>query len=182
MSGAEPALSYSPWRDPSALRRLVIVAELSAIVHGIETAICASAEFDFVGRVDLRDDAADLILCVEPDVVLLDDTHHSERALDLVGEIRAHDSEVALIVLGLDLGPAWLDRAFRAGATAAISAATQPLALVTLVSATIDGHIVHRGPADAAPRHQRHGSSLARRRGRAGASLSLVAAAARSAP
>jgi DNA-binding NarL/FixJ family response regulator len=150
MTGAALALSYSPWREASALRRLVIVADSSIIMHAIQTAVCASGEFEFVGRVDPRTGTAETILGTEPDVVLLDDANHSAQVLELLREIRAHDTRLAVLMLGFDLGPEWLARAFGAGATAAISTATEPLALVTLVRETINGHIVHRALAGAA--------------------------------
>ncbi|MBV9801667.1 MAG: response regulator transcription factor [Solirubrobacterales bacterium] len=41
------------------------------------------------------------------------------------------------------MDPDWLDAVFAAGAVGAISKATHPAALATLVRETIDGHVVH---------------------------------------
>ncbi len=147
--GATLAKSDWTWRDTSAPRRLVIVADDSLIVQAVRFAFRQSCEFKLVGYADGRKTSAQTILAAEPDGVLLDDMKHSDRALELLGEIRARDDDVALLVLTLDLGPEWLSRAFNAGATAAISKSTQPLALATLVRETIDGHIVHRPPTAA---------------------------------
>ena len=48
-----------------------------------------------------------------------------------------------MIVLTTSMEPAWLDAIFDAGAAGAISKATHPAALATLVRETIEGHVVH---------------------------------------
>jgi len=147
--GATLATSDWTWRDTSAPRRLVIVADDSLIVQAVRFAFHQSGEFKLVGYADGRKTSAQTILGADPDGILIDDMKHSDRALQLMDEIRAQDEDVALLVLTLDLRPEWLSRAFNAGATAAISKSTQPLALATLVRETIDGHIVHRPPTAA---------------------------------
>ena len=42
------------------------------------------------------------------------------------------------------MSPEWLDHVFNAGATGVISKATHPLALSTLLRATLNGHIFHK--------------------------------------
>ncbi len=150
MMGATLETSDSPWQPGSTLRRLVIVADDSLVVQAIHIAFRQSGDFKLVGYANARKTTAGTILGAQPDGILLDDMRHSDRVLQLAREIRAQDDEVALIVLSLDLDHDWLSRAFSAGATAAISKETQPLALTTLVRETIDGHIVHRAPTVAA--------------------------------
>lgn len=147
--GATLARADSPWPDTSASRRLVIVADDSLIVQAVRIAFRQSGEFKLVGYADPRRTSARTILGAEPAGILLDEMKHSDRALELLRELRAQDEDVALLVLTLDLGPEWLSRLFTAGATAAISKSTQPLALATLVRETMDGHIVHRPPTAA---------------------------------
>jgi DNA-binding NarL/FixJ family response regulator len=149
MRGATLARSDWSWRETSAPRRLVIVADDSLIVQAVRIAFRQSGEFKLVGHADGRRTSVQTILGAEPDGILLDEMRHSDRALQLLAEIRAQDDDVALLVLTLDLGPDWLSRVFNAGATAAISKSTQPLALATLVRETLDGHIVHRPPTAA---------------------------------
>ena len=150
MMGATLAASDWTWRDTSTPRRLVIVADDSLIVQAVRIAFRQSGEFNLVGYANARKTSAQTILGAEPDGILLDDMKHSDLALQLLSEIRALHDDVAVLVLTLDLRPDWLARAFDAGATAAISKSTQPLALATLVRETIDGNIVHR-PPPAAP-------------------------------
>jgi DNA-binding NarL/FixJ family response regulator len=152
--------SAAPWQAGSALRRLVIVADDSLVVQAIHIAFRQSGDFKLVGYANARKTTADTILGADPDGILLDDMRHSDRVLAFTREIRSRDDQVALIVLSLDLDPDWLAQAFAAGATAAISKETQPLALTTLVRETIDGRIVHRPPTAAARVDTQSGSDV----------------------
>jgi DNA-binding NarL/FixJ family response regulator len=128
-------------------RRLVIVADNSLIVEAIRIGFRKNGEFNLIGHADGRRTSAATIMGAEPDVILLDDMDRSERAIDLIREIRGQDDSVALFALSLQTPPAWLDRLFDAGATGVISKATPPAALATLVRETMNGHIYHRPPA-----------------------------------
>ena len=128
----------------------MIVADNSVMVQAIRIAFRHSGDFKLVGWADARKTTGATILGTEPDVILLDDLKRSDLVLGLLREIRSQDDNVALFVLSLELDSEWLSRVFAAGATAAISKATQPHALATLVRETIDGHIVHTAPAAAA--------------------------------
>jgi DNA-binding NarL/FixJ family response regulator len=129
-----------------ALRRVVIVAANSLIVEAIRLGFRKRGEFNLVGRADGRTTSARTVLGARPDVILLDDMERSERALELLEEIRREDEEIAVILLSVHVDADWLERAFSAGATGVISKATHPLALATLVRETLDGHIFHRHP------------------------------------
>ena len=110
-------------------------------------------------------DPIQAIVEAEPDVVLVDDLDGSDESVDLVAKIKAEQARVAVIVLSTSMDPAWLDAVFAAGAAGAISKATHPAALATLVRETIEGHVVHvykssglprsaRGPRPAESRHR----------------------------
>jgi DNA-binding NarL/FixJ family response regulator len=124
-------------------RRLVIVADNSLIVEAIRIGFRQSGEFNLVGHADARRTSARTIFTAEPDVILLDDLDRSERALDLIREIKTEDERVAVIVLTVHMDHDWLERLFEAGAQGAISKATHPAALATLVRETLNGHIFH---------------------------------------
>jgi DNA-binding NarL/FixJ family response regulator len=131
-------------RLSSNMRRLVIVADNSLIVEAIGIGFRKSGEFNLLGHADGRKTSARTIASAEPDVVLLDDMDRSERALELIREITAQDDRIAVIVLSVQMDPGWLELLFDAGATGAISKATHPIALATLVRETLNGHIVHK--------------------------------------
>jgi DNA-binding NarL/FixJ family response regulator len=131
----------------SSSKRLVIVADNSLIVEAIRIGFRKSGEFNLVGHADGRRTSPATIVGANPDVILLDDMDGSDRALELIRGIKAEDGEAAVIVLSLQMDPAWLERLFDAGATGVISKATRPVALATLVRETVNGHIFHRPPA-----------------------------------
>lgn len=138
--------SFNPETDqcaPSLLRRMVIVADNSLIVEAIRMGFCNSGEFRLLGQADFRTTSASTVVRAGPDVVLLDDMPNAARALELIREIRGIDDRVAVIVLSVNLQADWLEQVFDAGATGAISKATHPLALPTLVRETLNGHVFH---------------------------------------
>jgi DNA-binding NarL/FixJ family response regulator len=125
------------------LKRLVVVAENSLLVEAIAIGLRRSGEFKLLGHVDGRTGRVNTIMEANPDVVLVDDMERSNRAIELVEEIAAERGDVAVIVLTMSMEPAWLDAIFEAGAAGAISKATHPVALATLVRETINGNVLH---------------------------------------
>ncbi|HEY2161327.1 MAG TPA: hypothetical protein VGH24_08475, partial [Solirubrobacteraceae bacterium] len=63
------------------MKRLVVVADNSLIVEAIRIGLRMSGEFDLLGHANGRRTSARTIVDVAPDVVLVDDMDHSERAV-----------------------------------------------------------------------------------------------------
>jgi DNA-binding NarL/FixJ family response regulator len=124
-------------------KRLVVVADNSLIVEAIAIGLRKSGAFKLLGHVNARTGSIQTIVEARPDVVLVDDLDGSDESVELVGRIKAEQERVAVIALSTSMDPEWLDAIFAAGATGAISKATHPAALATLVRETIDGHVVH---------------------------------------
>jgi DNA-binding NarL/FixJ family response regulator len=126
------------------------------IVEAIRIGFRKSGEFNCVGHADGRKTSARTILGAQPDVILMDDMDRSERAVELIREIRAEEGNSAsvVIVLSMQMGAEWLGQLFDAGATGAISKATQPVALATLVRETVNGHIFRAFPVRPRPAAQ----------------------------
>jgi DNA-binding NarL/FixJ family response regulator len=124
--------------------RLVVVADNSLILEAISIGLRRSGEFNLVSHVDGRTASRRSIVDAAADVVLIDEMDRSEQTLELVRQIRAEFPRLALIVLTIDMETEWLDNVFEAGASGAISKATHPVALATLVRETVNGHVVYR--------------------------------------
>jgi DNA-binding NarL/FixJ family response regulator len=124
-------------------KRLVVVADNSLIVEAIAIGLRKSGAFKLLGHVNARTGPIHAVVEAEPDVVLVDDLDGSDESVELVSRIKAESDRVAVIVLSTSMDPEWLDAIFAAGAAGAISKATHPAALATLVRETIDGHVVH---------------------------------------
>lgn len=125
------------------MKRLVIVADNSLIVDAIALGLRRSGEFDVLDHVDSQTVSVSAIADARPDVVLIDDMGQSPQVAELVAQIKAQLDRVAVIVLTLAMESSWLDDVFAAGAAGAISKATHPAALTTLLRETVNGNVVH---------------------------------------
>ena len=131
-------------RFASPMKRLVIVADNSLIVEAIRVGLRKSGEFNLVGTADPRRTSAVTIIGAQPDVVLLDDMGRSNRAVELIQELKLEDEKLTVVVLSVEMDQDWLEHVFGAGATGVISKATHPVALATLLRETLNGHIFHK--------------------------------------
>lgn len=138
-----------------SMTRLVVVADNSLIVEAIAIGLRNSGEFKLLGHVNRRTGSVRTIVEAEPDVVLVDDMDGSNQAVELVEQIKTERSDAAVIVLTTSMDSEWLDAIFDAGAAGAISKATHPAALATLVRETIAGHVVHVHKSSGAARSAR---------------------------
>jgi DNA-binding NarL/FixJ family response regulator len=125
------------------VKRLVIVADNSLIVDAIAIGLRKSGEFNVLGHIDPQTACEGSIAELDPEVVLLDDMGQSPQAAELIRKMKADQPRIEVIVLTLVMEPRWLDEIFTAGAISAISKATHPGALTTLVRETLNGHVVH---------------------------------------
>jgi len=125
------------------MKRLVVVADNPLIVGAIRTGLRDSGAFQLLGYADPRKTTAARIKEAGAEVVLVDDGDDSEPAIGLIQGLREEDDGIKVIVLTLHMEGEWLERAFAAGATGAMSKAIHPAALATLIRETVAGHIVH---------------------------------------
>ena len=125
------------------MRQLVVVAEDSLIVEAIGIALRKSGEFNLLGHLDARTASVQQIVEGEPDLLLIDEMDQSDRAVELIRQTKAERNSIAVIVLTLSPESARLDELFEAGASAAVSKATNPGALATLIRETLDGRVLH---------------------------------------
>ena len=125
------------------MKRLVVVAEDSLIVEAIGIALRKSGEFNLVGHLKARSASVQKIIEADPDLVLIDDMDQSDHAVELIRQIKAQRESIAVMLLTLSPDSAALDEIFDAGASAAVSKATNPGALATLIRETLDGRVLH---------------------------------------
>jgi DNA-binding NarL/FixJ family response regulator len=128
------------------MKRLVVVADNSLIVEAIRIGLRQSGTFNLLGHVNARRTTVQTIVEAEPDIVLIDDMDHSDLAVELIRGIKTEAPRIAVIALTVSIEPEWLDSIFDAGATCAISKATHPTALATLIRETVNGNVVQMWP------------------------------------
>jgi DNA-binding NarL/FixJ family response regulator len=151
------------------VKRLIVVADNSLILEAIAIGLRESGEFKLLGHVDGHNTSLRTILDASPDLILVDDLEHSDLIVELIRQVKAERERIAVIVLTMTMDEEWLDAIFDAGATGAISKATHPAALATLVRETVNGNVVHvykpsaRPPANRPHRIAAEDSSLTTR-------------------
>ena len=135
------------------MKTLVVVAEDSLIVEAISIALQKSGDFTILAHLDGRSASVQEIVDADPHVVLIDEMEGSDHVLQLIRQIKAARDCIAVIILILAPDQTRLDDIFAAGATAAVSKATHPLALATVIRETLDGRFVQLyKPADSQER------------------------------
>jgi DNA-binding NarL/FixJ family response regulator len=131
------------------MKRLLIIADHSLVVHAIRLALRQTAGFKVVGFVDGRQSVRQHLLDANPDVVLVDDMHVRQHALDRLAEVCEHAPQATSILLAGSMDEDSLDEIFTAGASTVVSKAVHPVALGTLLREVVQGNVLH------APRRQK---------------------------
>jgi DNA-binding NarL/FixJ family response regulator len=126
------------------MKRLLIIADHSLVIHGIRLALRQTAGFQVAGFVDGRVPVTGTLQRIAPDVVLMDDMQEPEHALARLREVAAVNPDAKSVLLTTRMDDEWLSDAFEAGASAVISKSVHPVALGTLLREIAQGNVVHR--------------------------------------
>jgi DNA-binding NarL/FixJ family response regulator len=126
------------------MKRLLIVADHSLVIHGIRLALRQTAGFQVAGFVDGRVSIAGALERVTPDMVLMDDMQEPDHALARLREVVAISPDTQTVLITLRMDDEWIQEAFEAGAHAVISKTVHPVALGTLLREISQGNVVHR--------------------------------------
>jgi DNA-binding NarL/FixJ family response regulator len=126
------------------MKRLLIVADRSMVVHSIRLALRQTAGFEVVGFVDGRAPVRDALLEHRPDVVLVDELENAREALSRVREASEHAPDAQIVLLTLRMQDGWLSDVFDAGADAVLSKSMHPVSLGTTLREVVRGNVVHR--------------------------------------
>jgi DNA-binding NarL/FixJ family response regulator len=136
------------------MKRLLIVADHSLVVHAIRMALRQTAGFKVIGFIDGRQSISKQLLEHTPDIVLVDDMHVRQHALDRLAEIGEHAPDAQSILLAGSMDEESVDEIFEAGASTVLSKAVHPVALGTLLREVVQGHVLH------APRRKRASTAM----------------------
>jgi DNA-binding NarL/FixJ family response regulator len=133
------------------MKRLLIVADHTLVVHAIRLALRQTAGFQVVGFVDGRQDITGHLAESQPDVVLIDDMQNPSHPLERLREVTEATPSATALLLTVRMEEEWLDEAFEAGAGAVVSKSVHPVALGTLLREIVQGTVVHRPRRAKAP-------------------------------
>jgi DNA-binding NarL/FixJ family response regulator len=126
------------------MKRLLIVADHSLVVHAIRLALRQTAGFQVVGFLDGRASIRAQLLELRPDVVLVDDMHNPADATARLQEVAQVLPDARALLLTPEMTDAVVDEAFDAGADVVLSKSVHPVALGTLLRETVRCNVVHR--------------------------------------
>jgi DNA-binding NarL/FixJ family response regulator len=136
------------------MKRLLVVADHSLVVHAIRLALRQTAGFKVVGFVDGRHSIRQHLLDSTPDIVLVDDMHVRQHALDRLAEVGEYAADAKSILLTGAMDEDSVDEIFQAGASTILSKSVHPVALGTLLREVVQGHVLH------CPRRQRASTAV----------------------
>ena len=145
------------------MKRLLIVADHSLVIHGIRLALRQTAGFQVAGFVDGRVAIAGALERVTPDIVLMDDMQEPEHALARLREVSTLKPDAQTVLITLRMDDEWIQEAFDAGAHAVISKTVHPVALGTLLREISQGNVVHRYQPRAAAAQEEEDCPLTQR-------------------
>lgn len=126
------------------MKRIVIIADHSLVVHAIRLALRQTAGFQFAGFLDGSGSIWAQLQKLQPDVILVDDMHNHEQALARLREASEAATDADVLLLTLNMEQEWLGDAFEAGASSVVSKTVHPVALGTLLREIVNGNVVHR--------------------------------------
>jgi DNA-binding NarL/FixJ family response regulator len=126
------------------MKRVLILADHTLVVHAIRMALRQTAGFHIVGFVDGRRSANNPLANLAPDVILVADMEDPAHALARLREATELAPNAQCLLLTLDMDETRVSEAFDAGADAVVSKALQPTAFGTLLREIVDGNVVHR--------------------------------------
>ena len=127
-----------------SMKRLVIVADHSFVVHAIRLALRQTAGFQVVGFIDGRSPAVGALNELRPDVVVVDDMQLPENAIARLREAFEHAPDAKRLLLTMRMDEEWLSEAFDAGADGVLSKSVHPVSMGTMLREIAQGNVVQR--------------------------------------
>jgi DNA-binding NarL/FixJ family response regulator len=126
------------------VKRLMIVADNSFAAQSIRLALRQTAGFQVVGFVDGTAPITSRVAELNPQLVLVDDTHEPEHAIARLEELTTYVPEAKRIFLTMRMDDQTVTEIFEAGADAVISKTVHPVSLATLLREISRDAVVHR--------------------------------------
>jgi DNA-binding NarL/FixJ family response regulator len=126
------------------MKRLVIVADHSFVVHAIRLALRQTAGFQVVGFIDGRSPIAAALNELRPDVVVVDDMQLPENAIARIREAAENTPDAKKLLLTMRMDDEWLSEAFEAGVDGVLSKSVHPVSMGTMLREIAQGNLVHR--------------------------------------
>jgi DNA-binding NarL/FixJ family response regulator len=126
------------------MKRLLIVADHTLVVHSIRTALRQAAGFQIVGSIDGRRCAQSPLIQLRPDVILLDEMRRHSDSLARLREAADTAPRADRVLLISTMDDQRIADAFEAGVSAVVSKSLHPIAFATVLREIVRGNVVQR--------------------------------------
>jgi DNA-binding NarL/FixJ family response regulator len=126
------------------VKRLMIVADNSFAAQSIRLALRQTAGFQVVGFVDGTVPITSRVAELNPQLVLIDDTHEPEHAIARMEELTTYVPAAKRVFLTMRMDDETVHEIFEAGADALISKTVHPVSLATLLREISRDAVIHR--------------------------------------
>ena len=133
------------------MTRLMIVADNSFAAQSIRLALRQASGFQVVGFIDGAVPITGRVRELAADIVVIDEAHEPEHALERVGELSELLPAAKIVFLTMQMDDAAVAPAFEAGVDAVISKAMHPVSLATLLREISRETVIHRPRRHAKP-------------------------------
>lgn len=125
------------------MQRLMIVADNSFAAQSIRLALRQTAGFQVVGFVDGSTPISERVAELQPDVIIVDETHEPEHARERLTELTQLFPEAKRVFLTMRMDDDTLAETFECGADAVISKSVHPVSLATLLREISRDAVIH---------------------------------------
>jgi two-component system response regulator DevR len=120
-------------------RRILIVDANPLLRRGLAALIGAEPDLAVCAAAATAREAFDAIAAADPALVIADFSFEPGLGLDLVREIRARNGGLPALMMSIDDGPVYIERALEAGAVGCVSKQALNGAMLAAIRATLDG-------------------------------------------
>jgi DNA-binding NarL/FixJ family response regulator len=120
-------------------RRILIVDANPLLRRGLAALIGAEPDLAVCAEAATAREAFDAIAAADPALVIADFSFEPGLGLDLVREIRARKGGLPALMMSIDDGPVYVERALEAGAVGCVSKQALNGAMLAAIRATLDG-------------------------------------------
>jgi DNA-binding NarL/FixJ family response regulator len=120
-------------------RRILVVDANPLLRRGLRALIDGEPDLVVCAEAATAGEALDAIAAARPDLVIADFSFEPGLGLDLVREIRARGRALVVLLMSIDNGPLYAERAFEAGASGCVSKQALNGSVLAAIRAVLDG-------------------------------------------
>jgi DNA-binding NarL/FixJ family response regulator len=120
-------------------RRILIVDANQLLRRGLAALIGAESDLAVCAEAATAREALDAIVASDPAIVIADFSFERGLGLDLVRKIRTRHPGLPVLLMSIDNGPVYIERAREAGAVGCVSKQTLNGTMLAAIGAVLDG-------------------------------------------